>query len=349
VQFWNMRRERRRRLRKLVGILTAARLLKTKYHIFPDERHQLMIHHWDDFSKSLADKSVPRRQSLRLLGAALVAALLSPLGVRTAWAGGRDSCKAFCRCSGKSRQDACLAACRACNSDTTSLCGSCASGYVCTDLAGDLSNCGACGHVCAEPGPYEDGACVDGHCFYSCAQGAADCGDGGCADLSNDPNHCGACGHVCWPGPFEDSACFDGECVYECVAGSVRCDGTCTSLESDPYHCGACGNVCPAWAPYCNQGACGCPSGMAVCDGECIDIQNDPDNCGACGAACPSSAPYCRAGHCLDCSPGLTMCFYGCADLANDANNCGACGHRCGSAETCSSGSCQGFYYGDSW
>src|SRR5215207_1133621 len=118
-----------------------------------------MSHHWDEFSKSLAEKSVPRRESLRLLGAALAGALLSPLGLSTAWAGGRDPCKTFCRCSGKSRQDACLAACRACNNDTSRLCGSCVNGYACTDFANDFDNCGACGAPCDYPGPYEDGAC----------------------------------------------------------------------------------------------------------------------------------------------------------------------------------------------
>src|SRR4030095_3855047 len=106
-----------------------------------------MTHHWDEFSKSLVEKSVPRRETLRLLGAALAGALLSPLGMGTAWAGGRDPCKTFCRCSGKSRQEACLAACRACNNDTSRLCGSCATGYVCADLASDVSNCGGCGKL----------------------------------------------------------------------------------------------------------------------------------------------------------------------------------------------------------
>jgi hypothetical protein len=41
-----------------------------------------MTHHWDEFSKSLADRFVPRRESLRLLGAAVAGALLGPLGAR---------------------------------------------------------------------------------------------------------------------------------------------------------------------------------------------------------------------------------------------------------------------------
>ena len=41
-----------------------------------------MTHHWDEFSKSLADDSLPRRQALRWLGAALAGAVLSPFGAR---------------------------------------------------------------------------------------------------------------------------------------------------------------------------------------------------------------------------------------------------------------------------
>src|SRR4029453_999719 len=155
----------------------------------------------------LVEKSVPRRETLRLLGAALAGALLSPLGLGTAWAGGRDPCQTFCRCSGKSRQDACLAACRACNSDTSRLCGSCASGYVCTDLASDLNNCGACGNVCW-PGPLEDAACFDGTCVYQCAEGAVRCG-GTCTFLEWDPDNCGACGNAC---PEAAPYCTQGGC-----------------------------------------------------------------------------------------------------------------------------------------
>lgn len=52
-----------------------------------------MTHHWDEFSRSLAEKSVPRRQSLRQLGATLAGALLGPLGAQTVWARRRDACR----------------------------------------------------------------------------------------------------------------------------------------------------------------------------------------------------------------------------------------------------------------
>jgi hypothetical protein len=42
-----------------------------------------MTNPWDEFSKSLVETSVPRRETLRLLGAALAGAFLSPLGAGT--------------------------------------------------------------------------------------------------------------------------------------------------------------------------------------------------------------------------------------------------------------------------
>ena len=188
-----------------------------------------MSHHFDEFSKSLAEKAVPRRQTLRLLGAALAGALLSPLGLKSAWAGGPDPCKAFCKCRNKSQQNRCLAACRACSGDTSRLCGSCATGFACTDLASDASNCGACGNVC-RPGPLEDAACFDGRCVYQCVEGAVRCG-GRCTFLESDRYNCGACGNVCG-GSTPD--CYQGACVGGCQpycpdlwCGGDGCGGEC--------------------------------------------------------------------------------------------------------------------------
>ena len=217
-----------------------------------------MTHHWDEFSKSLAEKSVPRRESLRLLGAALAGALLSPLGAGTAWARRPDPCQSFCNGCPKSRRANCLVSCRACNNDPSRLCGHCW-GFIC---------CGS------------EQACCGNYC----------------ADL-DDVNNCGACGNVCSPGPFEDSACVDGECVYVCVEGAVVCDGECTSLDSDPDNCGACGNVCPAAAPACIDGVCSeCPSNSTNCGGYCAYLAFDPNNCGACGFVCPGTG--CADGQC---------------------------------------------------
>jgi hypothetical protein len=277
-----------------------------------------MSHHWDEFSKSLA-QPLPRRESLRRLGIALAGTVLSPLGLQTAFAGHHpkqqtDLCKSFCKCRSKKQQDQCLKACNACGKDPSRLGGSCGNylccgagqtscGNYCADLANDPYNCGACGYACEQPGPYEYGACIAGECRYACAEGAVRC-DGTCTFLGWDPNNCGACGNSCdQPGPNEYAACIDGRCEYGCYEGAVVCDGACTFLGWDPNNCGACGNVCDASTPYCNGGMC---------------IRGDEP-----------------------CAPGLTRCNGVCTNLAFDTLNCGACGNVCGGGETCSGGVCQ--------
>lgn len=228
-----------------------------------------MTHHWDELTKTLAEESLPRRESLRRIGFALAGVVLGPLGLQTALAGKQDPCKAFCRCRNKKQQNQCLTACKACGKDTSRLAGNCggyvccgggqtACGSYCTDLDGDVYNCGGCGHVCDQPGPYEYGACVDGNCAYACVEGAADCGD-----------------------------------------------GTCIPLWWDPDNCGACGNVCAGNTPYCNAGACGqiqCFGGQALCAGVCRQISLDPSNCGACGVVC-GPGENCQGGVCVPAEP----------------------------------------------
>jgi hypothetical protein len=221
-----------------------------------------MTHRWDEFSKSLAEP-VPRRESLRRLGFVFAGAVLSPLGLRTAWARGVDPCKAFCNCRKTSQQNACLAACKACNGDTSRVCGACGT-YIC------------------------------------CGSGRSCCGSY-CADLAGDVYNCGACGKMCPPpGPYEFVACVSGRCVRNCAAGTVRCGGVCTPLASDPNNCGACGNVCGPSAPYCVGGSCmyvDCPPGLYVCGGNCVDLLTDPYNCGACFNSCAPSE-FCSGGFC---------------------------------------------------
>jgi hypothetical protein len=260
-----------------------------------------MSHHWDEFSKSLA-QPLARRESLRRLGIALAGAVLSPLGLQTASAGHHskrqtDLCKSFCKCRNKKQQDQCLKACNACGKDPGRLGGSCGNylccgagqtscGNYCADLANDPYNCGACGYACDQPGPYEYGACLDGECRYACVEGAADCGDGACTPLWSDPNNCGACGNVCG-GP--NPSCYQGACSH--------CTG------------------------YCPEGWCGGDG----CGGEC---------------ACPSGT-YCESNWCYSiCAPGQTWCDPACVDLSSDSYNCGACGNVCEPGFVCSSGAC---------
>jgi hypothetical protein len=278
----------------------------------------MMTHHWDEFSKSLA-QPLPRRESLRRLGIALAGTVLSPLGLQTAFAGHHskrqtDLCKSFCKCRNKKQQDQCLKTCAACGKDPSRLHGSCGNyfccgagqtdcGGYCADLSGDPFNCGGCGRACEPSGPYEYGACLDGDCRYACAEGAEYCGET-CTFLKSDPDNCGACNFVCDPpGPNEYRACIDGRCTYGCVDGGVYCDGVCTYLGRDPDNCGACGNVCPGSAPYCNGGVCGvCPAGTTLCSGRCVYLPEDPGNCGACGVVCPAGTS-CRGGFCQDNDP----------------------------------------------
>ncbi len=315
-----------------------------------------MSQHWDEFSKSLAEP-VPRRESLRRLGIALTATVLSPLGSEFAWAARRppDPCKAFCKCRNKRQQNACLDVCKACNKDVSRLAGSCGNyvccgegqtpcGDYCADLAFDPYNCGACGNSCAEPGPYEQGTCILGQCEYACVEGAIRC-DGTCTFLDWDPNNCGACGNVCAaPGPNEYGWCADGRCEYACYEGTERCNGTCADLNWDPDNCGACGNVCGGSSPNCYLGVCSaCTGGLTMCGGNCVDVSYDPANCGGCGNVCGGSTPYCVSGQCTDCEgAGGAICNGVCIDVMWDSGNCGACGNVCPVGTACSFGVCHG-------
>ena len=224
-----------------------------------------MGHHWDDFSKSLAEDSVPRRQSLRLLGAAIAGAVFSPLG--TAWGAGPDPCKVFCNQCPNSKRSQCLSACRACNGNTRRLGGSCGNytccpSAVCNGACSDLRtdpNCGACGNDCRDFGE----TCCETYC----------------TDLKNDFDNCGSCGFRCPPpGPYEFGECIGRACLYACVEGAVKCNGECSVLDSDPNNCGACGNVCPGPNAHCSGGVCG------SCVGSCPELWCGGDGC---GGACP--------------------------------------------------------------
>jgi hypothetical protein len=174
----------------------------------------------DEFSKLLAE-SVSRRQSLRRISTFVAGAVLSPLGLRTALAAGPDRCLAFCRCSNKTQQNQCLAACRECNANTSRLCGGCGSyaccdaattccNGVCTDVNSDRHNCGACGNACAASTPL----CYQGAC-NACPSGSTYCG-AACIDTDWDSLNCGGCGNDCGP-------------LYHCAFGV--CEGVCIGCE----------------------------------------------------------------------------------------------------------------------
>src|SRR5262245_25062075 len=264
---------------------------------FPLQREgSIMENLFDEFSKSLAEEKVPRRETLRRLGAGFATAILGSLGLGTAEAaknatGGANSCNVYCskRCY-RPAKDQCIAACNACKGDTSRLTGTCGSfaccpttlcSGSCVDRATDFYNCGACGNVCDDAGPNQYGACVS------------------------------------------------GSCEYHCVGGATLCGTVCTFLDSDINNCGACGNVCHESTPYCISGTCSaCPAGLVHCGDSCVDIAQDPDNCGGCGVQCAANET-CAQGVCGACDPGWTWCGGYCADLLSDQNNCGLCGSYC--------------------
>jgi hypothetical protein len=300
----------------------------------------IMDHLFDEFSKSLAE-AVPRRESLRRLGAVFAGAVLSPLATGAAWAAGKpaqDPCKAFCQCRNGTQQNACLAACKKCNGNTSRLAGKCGSyvccptaacGGVCTDFRSD-PNCAVCGNDCRAFGQT---------CCFVASRGPTEY----CADLANEFYNCGGCGVQCAYG----EVCVGGLC--DCHPSLTRCNGACIDVDSDPDNCGACGDVCPGSAPYCVQGECTCFG--TSCGNSCVDLSKDPFNCGACGNVCGPEAKDCVSGVCTAfCDPELTYCEAGgiaaCVDLTTDWYNCGACFRQCGvvvgpgSESVCVGGEC---------
>ena len=262
-----------------------------------------MTHPWDEFSKSLAEESVPRRETLRRLGAVFAGAALMPfsLALGAPKRAAPDPCKAFCNQCPKSQRSQCLAACQTCSGNTSRLCGTCGN-YAC------------------------------------CASGLTCCG-GACVDLFEDYDNCGACGNACEElGPYEYGACVDGTCLYKCVTGALFCNGACIPVLSDPNNCGGCGNVCPNSAPRCDGGVCNncqpwCPAGWCGgdgCGGEC----GCPN-----GFVCDENSNSCYD---AGCPAGSAMCGDACVDLLFDGLNCGACGHQCQPLEFCSWGVCEG-------
>jgi hypothetical protein len=200
-------------------------------------------------------------------------------------------------------------------------------GGVCTDLAFDAVNCGACGLTCP-PGSF----CDDGQCMSPCEPPLVDC-NGLCVDVASDPGNCGDCFAVCDAG----TTCMDGVCA--CPDGLTNCFGACVDPLSDPGNCGACGVGCAAGL-LCVDGTCACPPGLSPCGDVCIDVMSDPSNCGACGIVCADGGA-CRDGACdVVCPPGLTACDGSCVDTSVDAANCGGCGNRCQDGTSCVDGQC---------
>jgi hypothetical protein len=154
-------------------------------------------------------------------------------------------------------------------------CGGVLCGSSCTNLVGDVANCGSCGHACARSEFCAGGSCTP--CAPVCA--------GACVDLTSDNANCGSCGNVCPTGQICTSSA--------CVACATLCGGACVDLTATA-NCGSCGNAClPSEA--CTAGACVTCS--TLCAGVCADLANDALNCGSCGNGC-GAGESCKGGLC---------------------------------------------------
>jgi hypothetical protein len=250
-----------------------------------------------------------------------------------------------------------------CNQDATDGCES--------QLAGDPSNCGACGSACPKP-THALAQCQGSACgMGSCEPGFADCNNSandGCeANLGTDVGNCGACNFACSllnanPG------CSAGTCtILSCNAGFGDCDTTAstgceTNTQSNVNNCGTCGKSCsfPNAGAACTAGLCkpgNCVAPYQNCDGNdtngCESNKtSDPNNCGSCGNVCllPHATASCDNGTCAiaSCNSGYADCdgldSNGCeVNLATNASNCGTCGTICGTNNAnpvCTAGSC---------
>ncbi len=233
--------------------------------------------------------------------------------------------------------------------------GSTSCGGVCTVLARDSANCGACGKVC---GAGE--VCSQGTCATSCGGGTSACGSA-CADLKSDSANCGACGKACAAG----TVCTKGACAQTCGAGENACGQSCVDLKTDRANCGACATTCAA-GEVCTAGACtlSCQAGLSLCTPEvsdggvsdaaseageggsplattyCANLASDDANCGACHTAC-ADGTKCVNGACSPtCGAGLKLCSGKCVATQSDPANCGNCGVACGNLMACVAGTC---------
>ncbi|HEY2745542.1 MAG TPA: hypothetical protein VGL86_12990 [Polyangia bacterium] len=264
----------------------------------------------------------------------------------------------------------------ACDPGTNQIC---CGGTTCSDLQGDVANCGQCGAACGQTGDSCSGAacrCAGGS---ACAGSSTCCAGVGCVDLQSDPFHCGGCDKACNPG----ESCVAGACMCgnnpacgastlccadtgmcavgnSCPCGPTMCTfpevccnsmtGTCANTGDDNANCGACGHACVA-PLACANGACTCngaicAAGDTCCTTGCANTTNDPANCGACGKSC-LAGEVCSGGQCVC---GSSMCAAGqlcCTAMGTTAacttqspTNCGACGHQCKPGESCTNSAC---------
>ncbi len=242
----------------------------------------------------------------------------------------------------------------------------------------DVTNCGACDHVCDLPHA-ETHDCVGGSCkVAACDSGYADCNatDSDGCEISTDTDvlNCGACNRACNLPHVVSYTCTEGSCgVGECAAGWADCTdapGCETHISEDAQNCGGCGAICDLANTdehLCVSGVCqvgSCLEGFGNCNGQptpndgCeINLTTNVSHCGACGQVCDldhTLTHACVAGSCQvnQCDQGFEDCNTNSADgceinTQTDSANCGGCGdeYLCDLANTnaheCYNGTCR--------
>lgn len=113
---------------------------------------------------------------------------------------------------------------------------------VCTPVANNAQNCGACGVVCATGQLCQANQCV-------CSPGLMSC-NGSC--VASNATHCGSCTTMC----TGVEVCSNNTCMSSCPTGESQCpDGACVGpTGGDATHCGGC-TPCPTGST-CNAGIC---------------------------------------------------------------------------------------------
>jgi hypothetical protein len=197
-----------------------------------------------------------RRTTLRLLGSALLGALLP--GSRSEVARAAQIDVAGPPPAGVSLVD--------CAAQGLTDCG----GY-CTNLSSDTRNCGGCGIYCSADQLCANGVCqlsavvaypppIAGASIVDCAaQGLTNCNHI-CTDLLTDQDNCGGCDIYC----IGEQVCDNGVCRQSATVLAAPCaaqgltdcgDGICRDLNSNHEFCGSCNYRCRDGYD-CVNGAC---------------------------------------------------------------------------------------------
>ncbi|RIK46657.1 MAG: hypothetical protein DCC58_02515 [Chloroflexi bacterium] len=245
---------------------------------------------FDDLARGLASSS-SRRQALKAIGAGVVGAAFSVVGVSSATAKEKDKDKKKPDC---------------CPKDTPTLCG-----RTCVDLSDDPQHCGGCGNTCV-PG----GQCVNGVCVAPACDDSSDC------PLPADPCLVAVCASgQCASAPRcpADATCDNGTCV--CPSGTTYCESQNVCVPDCPIGLPLNPQTCQCDEHYCVSASEGCanlPCGQRPDTGQRCYCQFTVDDEPAC-IALPSSSqcdeiPPCGEGR--PCDPGRVCIISDCCGPA---------------------------------